>query len=376
MGAIHPDIAVLEKYFRGVVPKNLADASKTFQYILKSQKSTHISFENKRGNPSREDLLLQRFKGDICYWRCCKRVKNHLCAATVIQRGMDYQKGHVLHNHPAEPGIHLEVKMKIEVKQNARHNIFTCSAPRIVEEVMSKSADVNAPPAIRLKTTNLTRMANRLDQQFKEDQIPNFKTLDIYASGQRHLLVYSENQLELLSKTKTWYMDSTFHVVKLLSIHAFIRSGQHMKQVPLVFCFMSRKRKDDYYEILHQIDHLIPEQICLQSFVVDFEAATTGVSLWLSVRTNNDLEGWHNRLNRHVNQQGPVPFYLLLTELYKEAENIPLQARLFSDGKMEHLHRKNSRELNGRLFQKLEEYNNVFSCIPVWTSSSVNGSSC
>uniref|UniRef100_K1RB44 Uncharacterized protein n=1 Tax=Magallana gigas TaxID=29159 RepID=K1RB44_MAGGI len=94
------------------------------------------------------------------------------------------------------------------VKQNARHNIFTCSAPRILEEVMSKSADVNAPPASRPKTTNLTRMANRvgltmrpkdpkdldfeLDQQFLEDQIPNFKTLDIYASGQRHLLVYSE----------------------------------------------------------------------------------------------------------------------------------------------------------------------------------------
>lgn len=56
MGAIHPDIAVLEKYFRGVVPKNLEDASKTFQYILKSQKSTHISFENKRGNPVRRLL--------------------------------------------------------------------------------------------------------------------------------------------------------------------------------------------------------------------------------------------------------------------------------------------------------------------------------
>lgn len=56
MGAIHPDIAVLEKYFRGVVPKNLADASKTFQYILKSQKSTHISFENKRRNPVRRFL--------------------------------------------------------------------------------------------------------------------------------------------------------------------------------------------------------------------------------------------------------------------------------------------------------------------------------
>lgn len=41
------------------------------------------------------------------------------------------------------------------------------------------------------------------------------------------LLVYSDNQLELLSKAKTWYMDSTFHVVKkpwtqLFSINAFI----------------------------------------------------------------------------------------------------------------------------------------------------------
>uniref|UniRef100_K1R495 Uncharacterized protein n=1 Tax=Magallana gigas TaxID=29159 RepID=K1R495_MAGGI len=50
----------------------------------------------------------------------------------------------------------------IRVKQNARQNIFTCSAPRIVEEVMSKSADVNAPPASRPKPANLTRMANRV----------------------------------------------------------------------------------------------------------------------------------------------------------------------------------------------------------------------
>lgn len=56
MGAIHPDIAVLEKYFQDVVPKNVEDASKTLQYILKSQKLTHISFENKRGNPVRRLL--------------------------------------------------------------------------------------------------------------------------------------------------------------------------------------------------------------------------------------------------------------------------------------------------------------------------------
>lgn len=49
----------------------------------------------------------------------------------------------------------------------------------------------------------------------------------------------------------------------------------------------------------------------------------------LSLSTNNDLEGWHNRLNRHVNQQGPEPFYLLLTELYKESEKVSCRQDFF-----------------------------------------------
>ena len=36
----------------------------------------------------------------------------------------------------------------------------------------------------------------------------------------------------------------------------------------------------------------------------------------LTVRTNNDLERWHNRLNARVCRTGRVPFYLLLIELY------------------------------------------------------------
>jgi hypothetical protein len=32
----------------------------------------------------------------------------------------------------------------------------------------------------------------------------------------------------------------------------------------------------------------------------------------LSIRTNNDVEGWHNNLNSRVSSRGPVPFYLLV----------------------------------------------------------------
>ena len=34
----------------------------------------------------------------------------------------------------------------------------------------------------------------------------------------------------------------------------------------------------------------------------------------LTVRTNNDLEGWHNRLKSRMNSHGPVSLYLLLLE--------------------------------------------------------------
>ena len=78
----------------------------------------------------------------------------------------------------------------------------------------------------------------------------------------------------------------------------------------------------------------------------------------LTVRTNNDLEGWHNRLNSRMNSRGPVSFYLLLLEIYNEATSIPLQARLLSEGKMQRIHRKRTTEMNGQLFNAWQEYNN------------------
>jgi hypothetical protein len=34
MGAVHPDMAIIEKYFRGVIPKDLDAASKIFQHTV------------------------------------------------------------------------------------------------------------------------------------------------------------------------------------------------------------------------------------------------------------------------------------------------------------------------------------------------------
>ena len=52
MGAIHPDIAILDKHFRGIVPKDLENASKFFSQILeKYNKQKQVNTKERHVNP-------------------------------------------------------------------------------------------------------------------------------------------------------------------------------------------------------------------------------------------------------------------------------------------------------------------------------------
>ena len=53
----------------------------------------------------------------------------------------------------------------------------------------------------------------------------------------RHLIFATDQQLTQLAASKSWYVDGTFKLVsrpfqQLLSINAFVRSGDCAKQVP------------------------------------------------------------------------------------------------------------------------------------------------
>lgn len=75
-----------------------------------------------------------------------------------------------------------------------------------------------------------------------------------------------------------------------------------------------------------------------------------------AIRTNNDVEGWHNRFNTNVATRGPVPFYQMVTELFAEAGDIPLQLKLVSEGKLQCYQRKKSRQVQGKVFSLWNDY--------------------
>lgn len=53
-----------------------------------------------------------------------------------------------------------------------------------------------------------------------------------------------------------------------------------------------------------------------------------------TVRTNNDVEGWHRRLNNKATR-GQVQFYLLVPMLHREASLLPVQVKLVNEKKLE-----------------------------------------
>ncbi|XP_034327236.2 uncharacterized protein [Magallana gigas] len=75
-----------------------------------------------------------------------------------------------------------------------------------------------------------------------------------------------------------------------------------------------------------------------------------------SIRTNNDVGGWHNRLNTSVVTSGSVPFYHLLLVLHQEATNITVQMKMVSEGKMQRFQRKRTLQVEGRVFKLWNNY--------------------
>ena len=235
-------------------------------------------------------MKTKRKNGSVT-WRCSVRNKNTSCKATVLQKGTSFTRGCQPHVHPGKLGAAKAAIIQKEVKKIAGKEIFT-SASEVVNRVLLTEGIQNAtePLEAQRKPDNLARAANRFRQKMRpaepqdlnfeidENYIPeDFLRKDVHVDGTRHLLFATEKMLDLLSCSKTWYVDATFKAVKepftkLFRVHSFIRSGDDMKQVPLLFVLMSGRRKKDYKKVLKSITHLMPD-MKVQKFIMDFERA-------------------------------------------------------------------------------------------------------
>ena len=77
-----------------------------------------------------------------------------------------------------------------------------------------------------------------------------------------------------------------------------------------------------------------------------------------AIRTNNDVEGWHNGLTRRASGRSNIPFYLLIQLLKREAELCAVQVKLVSERKLQRIQRKKYRKLQAQVFELWGQYAN------------------
>lgn len=136
----------------------------------------------------------------------------------------------------------------------------------IIQKVLLEEFGGSPAPDF-VKPASLARNANRARHSLgprdpnnhafilDEDHLPvGFLQKDIVKQGRRYLLFATEEQIRLLSKAKSWYIDETNKFCqepfkKLLTISAFVALDYDAKQVPLVFALMSGSERKDYRKV-------------------------------------------------------------------------------------------------------------------------------
>ncbi|CAD5126722.1 DgyrCDS14782 [Dimorphilus gyrociliatus] len=329
------------------------------------------------------------------------------------------------------------------------------------DELLSKNneiSEINQAPNLNLitETMNEDSFESIAEENYEGDD--DFLRKDILENGERIIIFSTSKQLDLLLSSKIWYMNGTFKIVKhpfkqLFSLHSFLKKEGEMKQVPLMFAFMTSKKKKAYNILFKAINELL-EFKTPKKIVMDFERAIwkavlnnwenvtlTGClfhwnqavyrkiqelgyssdfnrkraewfemrqimalpflpshitpiefgrikdylqsinklgdlikyfertwiidNIWSpkqwsvyqnAIRTNNDVEGFHNRLNGNLRANSS--FYSVIDELKREADLIPAYQRMLSEKKILRYQRKHYKNMQSEIFKIWQRFDN------------------
>ena len=76
----------------------------------------------------------------------------------------------------------------------------------------------------------------------------------------------------------------------------------------------------------------------------------------MTIRSNNDIEGWHHGLHRRASGKWHMPFYMLLDLLHQEARLTALRIRLVSEKKLKRIQRAKYRSLQAKVFALWDDF--------------------
>ncbi|XP_052259998.1 uncharacterized protein LOC127864381 [Dreissena polymorpha] len=243
----------------------------------------------------------------------------------------------------------------VKIKEDSSSHLYHSAMDLARTALSDRSTRPNLPTA-----ESLQRKAN-LNQDYLN--CGDYIIVDLRVDRERHILFSTPRQLEILRSTKRWFMDGTFKIVdrpfrggQLMSIHGFIQFDGKMKQIPLLFALMSRRKKEDYVAVLCEIKSILGAY-SVEGFVVDFEAGSWGAirHVFPGVEIKGCVFHWAQSVRRHVQAVGLGPAYMERKDLWDYVRKL-LVLPFVPSSQIEHLFRNLAHRANTEPLRKLVNY--------------------
>ena len=114
-----------------------------------------------------------------------------------------------------------------------------------------------------------------------------------------------------------------------------------------------------FEELSGRVTDPVMAELCSYLRTTWLESSTWSPRDWSvfmrSIRTNNDVEGWHRRLNGRAGRH-TVPFYNVVMLLHAESSYVNVQLKLVKESRLCRNQRRMHRQVQGKIFKLWDDY--------------------